>query len=148
MNRFESAEQIRANIDRRGECFNSFVCEQLEMYFERRRCKLPIEPVVQFDEESYLNQRGGKVYFDSRKQPLLPLHEGSRILDVLSVGIDRKFTPIVTIQENGEAECFRLPNELSGWVYSVVGMATDGINFFPAKVIFSNINGRYYANIL
>ena len=148
MNRFESAEQIRANIDRRGERFNSSVCEQLEMYFERRRCKLPIEPVVQFDEESYLNQRGGKVYFDSRKQPLLPLHEGSQILDVLSVGIDRKFTPIVTIQENGEAECFRLPNELSGWVYSVVGMATDGINFFPAKVIFSNINGRYYANIL
>lgn len=148
MNRFESAEQIRANIDRRGEHFNSSVCEQLEMYFERRRCKLPIEPVVQFDEESYLNQRGGKVYFDSRKQPLLPLHEGSQILDVLSVGIDRKFTPIVTIQENGEAECFRLPNELSGWVYSVVGMATDGINFFPAKVIFSNINGRYYANIL
>lgn len=144
MNHFESVEQIRTDIDMQGEYFNAFACEQLARYFDQRRCKLPVEPVIPFDEESYLNQRGGKVYFDSRKQLLLPLHEGSQTFDVLSVGIDQEFTPTVTILKDGESECFRLPNELSEWVCSVVGMAAMGMNLFPTKVTFSNINGRYY----
>ena len=94
---------------------------------------MPIEPVVPFDEESYLNQRGGKVYFDSIKQPLLPLHEGTQTFDVLSVGVDQKFTPTVTILKNEVSECFRLPNELSEWVFSVIGMAAMGMNFSPPK---------------
>ena len=148
MNHFESVEQIRADIDMQGEYFNAFACEQLARYFERRRCKLPIEPVIPFDEESYLNSRGGKAYFDSMNQLLLPLHEGSQTFDVLSVGVDQKFTPIITILKDGESECFRLPNELSEWVCSVVGMAARGMNLFPTKVTFSNINGRYYVDIL
>ena len=148
LNHFESVEQLRANIDMQGEQFNAFACGQLARYFDQRRCKLPIEPVIPFDEESYLNERGGKVYFDSRKQRLLPLHEGSQIFDVLSVGVDRKFTPTVTILKDGESECFRLPNELSEWACSVIGMAAMGMNLFPAKVIFSNVNERYYADIL
>lgn len=67
MNHFESVEQIRADIDMQGEYFNAFACEQLARYFGRRKFKLPIEPVVPFNKESYLNQRGGKVYYDSRK---------------------------------------------------------------------------------
>ncbi len=148
MNHFESVEQLRANIDMQGEQFNAFACGQLARYFDQRRCKLPIEPVIPFDEESYLNQRGGKIQFDSRKQRLLPLHKGSQIFDVLSVGVDQKFTPTVTILKDGESECFRLPNELSEWVCSVIGMAAMGMNLFPAKVIFSNVNERYYADIL
>ena len=148
MNHFEAVEQLRANIDMQGEYFNAFACEQLARYFDQRKCKLPIEPVIPFDEESYLNERGGKVYFDSKKQRLLPLHKGSQIFDVLSVGVDQKFTPTVTILKDGESECFRLPNELSEWACSVIGMAAMGMNFFPAKVIFSNVNGRYYADIL
>ena len=148
MNHFESVEQIRADIDMQGEYFNAFACEQLTRYFNQRRCKLPIEPVIPFDEESYLNQRGGKVYFDSRKQLLLPLHGGSQTFDVLSVGVDQKFTPTVTILKDGEPECFRLPNELSEWACRVVGMAAMGMNPFPAKVTFSNITGRYYVDIL
>lgn len=148
MNHFKSIEQIKADIDMQGEYFNAFACEQLARYFNQRRCKLPVEPVIPFDEESYLNQRGGKVYFDSRKQLLLPLHEGSQTLDVLSVGVDQKFTPTVTILKDGESECFRLPNELREWACSVVGMAATGMNLFPTKVTFSNIKGRYYADIL
>ena len=113
MNHIESVEQIRADIDMQGEYFNAFACEQLSRYFDQRSCKLPIEPVIPFDQESYLNLRGGKVYFDSRKQLLLPLHEGSQTFYVLSVGADQKLTPTVTIQKDGESECFRLPNELS-----------------------------------
>lgn len=148
MNHFESVEQIQADINRQGEYFNGFACKQLERYFDQRRCKLPVEPVIPFDEESYLNQSGGKVYFDSRKQLLLPLHEGSQTFDVLSVGLDQKLTPTVTILKDGESECFRLPNELSEWACSVVGMAAMGMNLFPTKVTFFNIKGRYFANIL
>lgn len=109
---------------------------------------MPLEPVIPFDEESFLNKRGGKVYFDSRKQLLLPLHEGSQTFDVLSVGVDKKFIPTVTILKDGESACFRLPNELSEWACSVIGMAAMGMNLFPAQVTFSNIDGKYYADIL
>lgn len=148
MNHFESVEQIRSDLDMQGEYFNAFTCEQLSQYFKRRKCKLPIEPVILFDEESFLNQRGGKVYIDSNKQPFLPLHEGSQKFDVLSVGVDRKFAPIVTISKDGRVKCYRLPNELSEWASNVVGMAARGIKLCPAKITFSKINGRYYADIL
>lgn len=131
-----------------GEYFNAFACEQLARYFNQRKCKLPIEPVIPFDEKSYLNKRGGRVFFDSGKQPLLPLHRSSQTFDVLSVGVDQKLIPSVTILKDGESVCFRLPDELSEWACSVVGMAARGMNLFPSKVTFSKINGRYFADIL
>lgn len=148
MNHFESVEQIRANIGLQGEYFNAFACDQLARYFERRKCKLPVEPIIPFDEESYLNQRGGKVYFDSKKQPLLPLPGIPRTFEVLSVGVDQNFTPTVTVLKNGVPVCFRLPEELSEWACSVVGMAAMGIKLFPAKVTFSKVKGQYFADIL
>ena len=148
MNHFKSVEQIRADIDMQGEYFNAFACEQLTRYFNQRRCKLPIEPISIFDEQSYLNQKGGKVYFDSKKQPYLLLHEGSQTFDVLSIGVDQKSTSTVTILKDGKTACFRLPNELNEWASSVIGMAAMGINLFPIKVTFSNIDGKYYVDIL
>ena len=143
MNHFESVDQLRANLDMQGEYFNAFACSQLARYFDRRRRKLSIEPIIRFNEEIYLNQSGRDVFFDSRKRPLLPLHEGSQTFDVLSVEMDQKFTPSVIILRAGETECFRLPNELSGWASSVVEMAAMGMNLLPTKVTFSKINGRY-----
>lgn len=148
MNHFESVEQIRADIDMQGEYFNAFACEQLARYFEQRRFKLPVEPVIPFDEESYFNQRGGKIYFDSKKQPPLPLHRSSQTFEVLSVGVNQNFTPTVTILKDGESVCFRLPEELKEWACSVVGMALMGIRIFPANVTFSKVNGMYDAEIL
>ena len=95
-----------------------------------------------------MNQRGGKVYFDSKKQPLLPLHGVSQTFEVLSVGVDQNFTPTVTVLEDGESVCFRLPEELSEWACNVVGMALMGIKLFPAKVTFSKNEGQYIAEIL
>jgi len=148
MSHFESVEQIRADIDIQGEYFNAFACEQLARYFEQRRFKLSVEPVIPFDEESYLNQRGGKVYFDSKKQPLLPLYGSFQTFEVLSVGVDQNFTPTVTVLKDGEPVCFRLPEELSKWACNVVGMALMGIKIFPAKVTFSKVNGQYFADVL
>lgn len=147
MNHFESVDQLRANLDMQGEYFNAFACSQLARYFDRRRRKLSIEPVIPFNGEPYLNQSGRDVFSKSKEQPLLTLHEGSQTFDVLSVEMDQKFTPSVIILRAGETECFRLPNELSGWASSVVEMAAMGMNLFPTKVTFSKINGRYYANI-
>lgn len=148
MNHFESVEQIRADIDMQSEYFNAFACEQLARYFEQRRFKLPVEPVIPFDEETYLNQRGGKVYFDSKKQALLPLHGASQIFEVLSVGVDQNLIPTVTVLKDGKPACFRLPEELSEWACNVVGMALMGIRIFPANVTFSKTKGMYFAEIL
>lgn len=148
MNHFESAEQIRKDIDKQGEHFNSFACKHLATYFEQRRCKLPLEPVIPIDKESFLNQRGGKVYFDSKKQLLLPLHEGAQTYEILSVGVDQNLTPTVTILKDGEPLCFLLPKELSEWAASVVGMAVMGIQVFPASVTFTKLREKYYADIL
>ena len=148
MNHFESAKKIQAKIEMQGEYLNTFACEQLAKYFELRRCKLPFEPVIPFDEESYLNQRGDKVYFDSQKQPLLQLYDDRQTFDVLSVGVNQGLTPSVTVLQNGKSECYRLPDDLSEWACSVVEMATMGMNLFPSKVTFSNIDGKHYADIL
>lgn len=89
-----------------GEYFNAFTCSQLEEYYNRRHCKLPVEPVIPWDEESYLDSMSGKEYWDLRKQPLLLLHEGSQTFDVLSVGIDLEFTPSVTILKMKNQDVF------------------------------------------
>ena len=148
MNHFETAEEIKTDISMQGEYFNAFVCERMERLFEQRRCKFPIEPVVPIDNESYLDQRGEKVYFDSRKQPPLPLNEKAQIYHVLSVGTDRNIVPIITIEENGRAECFRLPDELTDWACTAVAMAVCGEKLFQADVLFAKIHGSYYADIL
>jgi hypothetical protein len=148
MNHFESAEQIQSNITMQGEYFNAFACEQLARYFEVRKCKLPIEPVALFDQESFINDRGAKVFIDSKKQPFLQLTEGSQVFEVLSVGVDQRLTPTATILKNGNPECFQLPAELSEWVTNMVGFAAMGMNLFPAKVVFTYLNGKYYADIL
>lgn len=148
MYHFESVDQIRTDIDMQGECFNAFACEQLARSFDRRSCKLPIEPVSPYDQESYLNPRGGRIYFDSKKQPLLPLEKDNQTFEVLSVGVDQRLTPLVTILQNGKPECYRLPNELSEWACNAVGIAAMGMNFFPTKITFVKIDGKYYAQIL
>lgn len=67
---------------------------------------------------------------------------------MLSVGINQDLVPIVTVEKDGDAECFRLPNELSDWARTVISMAMIGENPFPADVIFSSKYDRYYADIL
>lgn len=148
MNHFESTKQIQMDIVMQGEYFNAFACSQLSDYFERRRNKLPIEPIADSDTEFFLNQRGAKVYFDFEKQPKLPLREGSQTFDVLSVGVNKNFVPLITILKDGEPMCFRLPEELSEWAFGVVGMANMGTNLFPSKVTFTCIIGKYYVDIL
>lgn len=64
------------------------------------------------------------------------------------MGIGKAGCPLITVLEKGRPICYRLPGELGDWAYTVVGMADMGENLFPAQVMFSNIDGKYYADLL
>lgn len=149
MNHFESVKQIYdEGLSMQGEYFNSFSCKQLEDYFDRRKNKLPIEPITDTNKEFFINKRGAKVFFDIEKQPIFLINEGSQTATVLSVGMSNMALPLITVLEDEKPVCYRLPQELSDWAYTVIGIANMGENLFPAQVTFSKRNGSYYADIL
>lgn len=127
MAHFENKEQIiNEKLEMQGEYFNGYVCQQLFDYYNRRRSKLPIDFIDKNDEEYFLNRRGAKVYFDITKQPVLEIAEGSQTEMVLSVGMDKSGIPLITISNDGNPICYRLPEELSDWAYTAIGMANMG----------------------
>ena len=88
-----------------------------------------------------------KVYFDITKQPVLEIAEGSQTEMVLSVGMDKLGIPLITISNDGNPICYRLPEELSDWTYTAIGMANMGENLFPSQVVFTKEKNRYFADI-
>ena len=149
MNHFESVKQIRnEGISMQGEHFNAFACRQLEDYFDRRGNKLQIEPITDTSKEFFINKRGAKVFFDIEKQPFFVINRDGLTVTVLSVGMSNRGFPLITVLNDEKPICYRLPQELSDWAYTVIGIANMGENLFPAQVTFSKINGRYCADIL
>ena len=148
MNHFESVEAIKNNLAMHGENFNAFACESLFDYYERMRNKLPKEPIEKTSKDYFLNQKGAKVYFDINKQPLLEMTENQIVCDTLSVGCSKNMIPLITIVEEGDVKCYRLPLELSEWVMTLVGFANMGENLLPSKVMFSNTEDGLFADIL
>ena len=147
--RDQAKSYIRREVDEmQGEYFNSYVCRQLSDYFNRRRSKLPIDIIDKNDEEYFLNRRGAKVYFDITKQPILQIAEGSQTEMVLSVGMDKSGSPLITLSNEGNPICYRLPEELSDWALMAIGMANVGENLFPSQVVFTKEKNRYFADIL
>lgn len=150
MNHFTDVHEMKKDLPMQGEYFNAYVCEALSEDFKRKSCKLPIEPV---SAESikvgfFINQCGAKVYYDVNKQPILSIPEGSINYKVLSVGVDKNWVPLITVEERNMPVCYRLPGQLLEWAFTAVSMANLGDNLFPAEVIFSNEQGQYYADIL
>lgn len=148
MNHFKSAGDIQKDFDMHPEYCNACMCSRLEEHFNRIHSKLSVEPVVPETDEYFRNNKGAKVYFDGNKQPELMIEEGQNKYLVLSVGIDKGGSPLATIASEPENKCFKLPEQLSEWAMTVIGMANIGENLFPSEVVFSLINGRYYADIL
>ncbi len=99
-------------------------------------------------DEYFRDNKGAKIYFDVNKQPELVINEGHTKYLVLSVGFDKDCNPLATIASEPENKCFRLPEQLSEWAMTVIGMAKLGQNLFPSEVVFSRIKGRYYVDIL
>lgn len=149
MDQFDSVEELR-KIDgkKHSEYYNSTVLEGLRRHYHLIGNKLPIEPALINDEEKCVtNNKGAKVYLDPQKNKELEIKPGKNEYLVLSVGFMGTF-PMVTIQEKNRVNCYRLPIEYSEWAEMVVAMANRGINYFPEKVVFSRIHGKYYADIL
>ena len=148
MNHFKSADEIQKDFDMHPEYCNACMCRRLEEHFNRIHNKLPVEPVVPETDEYFRDNKGAKIYFDFNKQPELVINEGHTKYLVLSVGFDKDGNPLATIASEPENKCFRLPEQLSEWAMTVIGMANMGENLFPSEVVFNLINGRYYADIL
>ena len=149
MAHFENTEQIiNEKLEMQSEYFNGYVCRQLSDYFNRRQSKLPIDFIDENDRDYFLNNRGAKVYYDITKQPILQIAEGSQMEMVLSVGMDQSGIPLITISNENNPVCYRLPEELSDWAYTVIGIANMGENLFPSQVVFAKNKNRYFADIL
>lgn len=148
MNHFTSADEIKRDFDMHPEYCNSCMCSRLEERFKQMHNKIPIEPVVPETDDYFRNNRGAKVYFDIKKQPILKLNEGQNRFYVLSVGNSKDGCPLATIADEPENICYRLPYQLGEWAMTVAGVAMMGENFFPSEVIFTKINDNYYADIL
>ncbi len=107
------------------------------------------EAFVKYASRHYNKEFGKfKVYFDITKQPILQIAEGSQMEMVLSVGMDKSGIPLITISNDGNPICYRLPEELSDWALMAVGMANMGENLFPSQVVFTKKKNRYFADIL
>ena len=150
MNHFSSTDEIKAELNMQGEYFNAYACEALLEDYRRKTLKLPIDPIPKSNlkKEYYLNQRGARIYYDIRKQPLLPIPNGRIQYNVLSVGFDRNRIPLITIDKRGTCECYRMPQQLFEWSLTMLALANAGENPFPSKVIFTKQNNRYFAEVL
>lgn len=150
MHHFTNTEEIKLKLDMQGEYFNAYACEALSEDYCRKMLKLPITPIPKsnLNKDYYLNQRGAKVYYDTSKQPLLPIADGSTKYMVLSVGFDKNRTPLITITEKGIPICYKLPKQLSEWALTVIASANIGINLFPSNVVFAKENGEIFIDII
>lgn len=98
---------------------------------------------------SYIvNDSGAKVFTDISKQPKLVLCDGSTVKTVLSVGLIGAQTPVANIRENDEVVCYILPDWFEDWCYTCMGMASLGVDMFPADVKFEKHGNEYAVNIL
>lgn len=146
MDQFSSVDDI-TEIEMQGEYFNSFCCECLAEHYKKMHNKLPVDPIPKDSKEYFLNDRGARVFFDVDKQPILTIPNGQKEYYVLSIGVGKNMCPFLTVSENGAAICYRLPQQLSDWAMTVVGLANAGEQLFPSPVVFSNIGGKYFADI-
>lgn len=79
---------------------------------------------------------------------MLKINEVSKIFNVLSVGVSNDGNAMITVSDNKNFLCYRLPNELFEWAMTCVAFANMGDNVFPSKVKFTKNGGSYYADVL
>lgn len=132
------------------EQFNSSMVVRLQEYFAEMQSRLPVEPtpVIEENKEFFLGSRGQKIFFDENKQPKLSLKKDSQIFEVLAVGMSKKMIPNITVLENNEVICYRIPKNLADWASTCIMMANSGMKIFPSKVQFTKQEELYLVDIL
>lgn len=149
MNHFDSVDEIRtSSYKMQPEYYNSFVCDALSERYKMMSHHLQIEPMKTDQNGFFINIQGARVNIDIEKQPMLPINDKGNVYHVLSVGVTREFVPTVTILEEGNSQCYRIPKDYCGWAVTVVGLADMGENYFPTDVKFTKKDSRYYVDIL
>ena len=96
----------------------------------------------------FVNRRGAVVFMDESKQPVLKILEGSVTKHVLSVGFSKNQKAMVTIQEDQGPICYIIPDDYIEWCTTCVGFSINGVNLFPADVVFSKKGDKYFVDIL
>ncbi len=147
-NHYESVDQLQADLESLPKLCNAFMCEKLKEHFAKMRIKVPVEPIITDNDEFFLNQKGAKVYFDTKRQPTLCLKDGTNKFRVLSVGTSNLHNPMITIENDGKAECYKLPMQLSDWAMTLTGYSMMGENLLPADIVFTKENDNYFADVL
>ena len=56
--------------------------------------------------------------------------------------------PVVTVLENENSVCYRLPEEYGDWAMTMVGITNMGEKLFPDEIVFTVDNGNYYVDIM
>lgn len=149
MSQYENVEMLnKTSIKEHQENYNSCACYGLNRHYELMKNKIPIDFWGDESREYIFNKQKAKVYKYPLKHPMIHLVEGDNIYNVLSVGLFRDGTPMVTVLENNKPVCYRLPIEYQNWATAVVGNANMGIALFPSDVNFSITDGEYFAEIL
>lgn len=150
MKHFASTQEIKSDLSLQGEYFNGYACDALLQDYQKKRSKLPFEAISHsnINDGYFFNQCGAKVYFDISKQPLLPISRSCSRYYVFSVGFSKNGTPLVTVKEDENPVCYRLPPQLSDWAFTMVALSNAACNLFPSDVEFSFQNERYCAAVL
>ncbi|EKJ3581647.1 TPA: hypothetical protein ACN1ND_000299 [Enterococcus faecalis] len=132
------------------EQFNSLMVMRLQEYFAKMQFGSPVEPtlIIEENKEFYLGSRGQKIFFDENKQPRLTLKKDSQIFEVLAVGMSKKMIPNITVFENNEVICYRIPQNLVDWALQCIMLANSGMKIFPSKVQFTKQGELYFVDIL
>lgn len=135
------------------EKFLSKACINLKRYFggftPKNPGNIPIIEIVRENEDYFYNKAGAKIYYDLSKHPILNFQEEEIIYEILSVGFwDEMRIPCITVKEKETIRCYKLPDELAGWVETCVALSYIDRNLFPAKVKFTKRGNKYYAVVL
>lgn len=150
-NDYKSFEEYqKVDLGLHSEYYNALVCHILEDHFSRMRSKLPITSVDDNNGVFY-NEKGARCYIDWTKHEFLeiPKDEGGKVHNVLSVGFFGNMEqPSLTIEHNGQVNCYLLPIDLLDWAITCISFSSMGEKLFPNKVKFGVINDIYYAEIL
>lgn len=142
------ADEMDSSINMQGEYFNAYVCQALQSYYSRIHNKLKPEPVKLINNEYFINNWGAKVYVDARKQPGLEIENGMRECDVVNACLDANGLPTITIKEDGEYRCYRIPEQLKDWVETLMAFKNMGQDMFPSKVRFTKQSNKWFADLL
>lgn len=147
-------EYVNIEIIEHQKRVNNLALGNLQRHSDRMTMKIPIKKLEEDDKDYYLNQKGAKTYRDYKKHDMLKIPPSSKkgagiVYDVLNVGsFGVMEQPCITILENGNPVLYLLPMELLDWTILCVGLAMRGTDLFPNKVMFHNLKGRYYADVL